>query len=1084
MNLRTPYRAALCAAVCLLASANIAHAATIVVPAGGNLQAALNAAQAGDVITLAPGATYVGNFFLPNKGAITQYITLRSAAPDSALPPAGTRMTAAFSAMLPKLRSSTNMPALRTAPAANHWKLLFIEFQANLNGYGDVIALGAGDASQTQLAQVPYALVLDRLYVHGDPVVGQKRGIALHSRDTTIINSSVTECKAIGQDSQAIGGFNGPGNYLIENNYLEGATENFLLGGADPAIPGLITTNVTFRRNHLRKPLAWRDPIIAMPAAPAARAVVGGGALAAGTYSYRVAARVAAGQENKANSSATVAVSATVAAGTTAGVNISWTPVVGAEDYVVYGRTGAQNMYWKTTTPYFTDTGAAGTAGTPVIASKWAVKNIFELKNAQDVIIEGNVFENIWVADQTGYAIIFTPRNQGGQAPWATVRRVTFQYNLVRHAAGGVNILGIDNLAPTQRANSIVVRHNVFDDLTSATWGSGSRPFILGDGPDTVTIDHNTIVSTNPALVWLYGGSVTSPAQATDAVITNNMAAHNAYGIMASNVAYGSATIAAYLPGSVVTRNVLAGGSASRYPTGNFVPTAAAWQSSFVNFAAGDYHLVASSPYKNIGTDGADLGADIGAVNAQTASALSGDNSVPAGTSPIRITTTLLPAGVMNQSYAQTLTCTGGSGPCAWQIGGSSLPAGLAFDAVAALLSGTPSQVQTGLLVVEAFDPGLPTNRATATLSITIDPPPFVVTMPTALPAHAGTPFGLTPGVSGAMGSPTWSLATGSFPSGVTMDPASGAIHGVPESWGTFTAMVQAQDSWGTNRIDAKPVVVTVAPAPLAIAPVTLSPASVMRSYQATLSASGGTGQTRWTLSAGSLPAGLSMAANGAITGTPTTVGVAAFTVQASDDGWPGNIATAALTLNVGAREIVLYASDATRVAGAWSLVSDATAAGGSRLVNPDVAAAKLGAALASPVNYFEMTFQAQAGVAYHLWMRGKADKNSWANDSAHVQFSGTVTSAGAPIYRIGTTSSTALSIEDGTNAGLAGWGWADDSYGGFASPLFFATSGPQTIRVQVREDGLSLDQIVLSAGTYFTTAPGATKNDTTRLAR
>jgi hypothetical protein len=94
------------------------------------------------------------------------------------------------------------------------------------------------------------------------------------------------------------------------------------------------------------------------------------------------------------------------------------------------------------------------------------------------------------------------------------------------------------------------------------------------------------------------------------------------------------------------------------------------------------------------------------------------------------------------------------------------------------------------------------------------------------------------------------------------------------------------------------------------------------------------------------------------------------------------------------------------------------------------------------------------------------------------------VSSGGAPVYRVGTTSSTALSIEDGTNAGLAGWGWADDSYGGFASPLFFAASGPQTLRVQVREDGLSLDQIVLSAATYFTAAPGATKNDTTRLAR
>jgi len=124
---------------------------------------------------------------------------------------------------------------------------------------GDVITLGANDSTQTidhgPDDQVPYAFILDRLYVHGDPELGQKRGIALHSRDTTIVNSWVSDCKAIGQEAQAIGGFNGPGNYVIENNYLEGSTQSFLLGGADPPIQGLVTTAVVFRHNHLSKPL-------------------------------------------------------------------------------------------------------------------------------------------------------------------------------------------------------------------------------------------------------------------------------------------------------------------------------------------------------------------------------------------------------------------------------------------------------------------------------------------------------------------------------------------------------------------------------------------------------------------------------------------------------------------------------------------------------------------------------------------------------------------------------------------------------------------------------------------------------------
>jgi len=199
----------------LLATAPAARAATIAVPAGGDLQAALNAAKPGDVITLQPGATYSGNFVLPNKGAISDYITLRSAAADNQLPRPGVRMTPAYASLLPRLKSPNSISVVRTAAAANHWKLMFIEFQANQNGYGDIVALGAGDSAQTQLSQVPYALVLDRVYVHGDPLLGQKRGISLQSKDTTIINSYVSDCKAVGQDSQAINGWNGPGPYLI-----------------------------------------------------------------------------------------------------------------------------------------------------------------------------------------------------------------------------------------------------------------------------------------------------------------------------------------------------------------------------------------------------------------------------------------------------------------------------------------------------------------------------------------------------------------------------------------------------------------------------------------------------------------------------------------------------------------------------------------------------------------------------------------------------------------------------------------------------------------------------------------------------
>jgi hypothetical protein len=105
---------------------------------------------------------------------------------------------------------------------------------------------------------VPYEIDVDRVYIHGDSVVGQKRGIALNGRAVTVRNSYISDIKYTAQDSQAIGGWNGPGPYLIENNYLEASGENFLIGGADPAIPNLVAEDVVFRRNHVAKPMTWR----------------------------------------------------------------------------------------------------------------------------------------------------------------------------------------------------------------------------------------------------------------------------------------------------------------------------------------------------------------------------------------------------------------------------------------------------------------------------------------------------------------------------------------------------------------------------------------------------------------------------------------------------------------------------------------------------------------------------------------------------------------------------------------------------------------------------------------------------------
>jgi phosphatidylserine/phosphatidylglycerophosphate/cardiolipin synthase-like enzyme len=185
-----------------------------------------------------------------------------------------------------------------------------------------------------------------------------------------------------------------------------------------------------------------------------------------------------------------------------------------------------------------------------------------------------------------------------------------------------------------------------------------------------------------------------------------------------------------------------------------------------------------------------------------------------------------------------------------------------------------------------------------------------------------------------------------------------------------------------------------------------------------------------------------------------------------------------------GAGDIVLYASDATLAMGGWGVQSDSSAAGGQKMRHPNAGAAKLTTALADPVHYFELTFDAEEDRPYRLWVRGRADNNNWGNDSVFVQFSGSVTASGSATWRIGTTSATEMNLEDCSGCGLQAWGWQDNGWGvGIMGPLiYFARTGPQTIRIQTREDGLSIDQIVLSPETYLDTSPGALKSDTTIL--
>jgi hypothetical protein len=184
--------------------------------------------------------------------------------------------------------------------------------------------------------------------------------------------------------------------------------------------------------------------------------------------------------------------------------------------------------------------------------------------------------------------------------------------------------------------------------------------------------------------------------------------------------------------------------------------------------------------------------------------------------------------------------------------------------------------------------------------------------------------------------------------------------------------------------------------------------------------------------------------------------------------------------------DVVLYASEAPVRAGSWRVVTDASAALGHRLEHPQAGAATIDPPLANPVDFVEFAVNVMPDTNYRLWLRLKGASNSGYSDSVWVQTSDTIDTAGAAVFRIGTASATRVNLQDCVGCTISGWGWQDNGYGtGVLGPaLRFETGGVQTIRIQAREDGVSIDQVVLSPATYLTRAPGALKNDTTILAK
>lgn len=536
----------------------------VLVSTAAALKSALASSKCGDTISLAAGTTFTGTFVLPAKNCDdNHWIVIRTNAPDSALPPEGTRITPCYAgvASLPG-RPAFACPAPKNvlakialnqegsgpivlANGANHYRLLGLEITRT---QPKVIVYNLINQEQNGVAD---HVVLDRVWIHGTAQDETTRGIMLSgSTYFAIVDSYFSDFHCVSVtgdcgDAQAIGGGLGDaamGPYKISNNFLEAAAENIIFGGGPATVA---PTDIEVRGNHMFKPMTWQK-----------------------------------GNPN-----------------------------------FVGGRDG----------------------------HPFTVKNLFELKNAQRVLLEGNIMDDTWGGfSQVGFALLLTPKNQAGASgtsvcPACLVTDVTFRYNLVRHVGSGMQIANaISATGGVPRDGQRYSIHDViFEDIDATAYnGTGVLAQVTTDkgAPllQSVHISHVTAISLRTLLV--IGDNKSSPKM-PNFVFSNNITNAGIFPFVSGPGGSGDCTyqvvavnmLNACFSDYVFTNNAIIappkGVPPKDWPAGNFFATTAA-TILFANSAVvnPNYVLLPSSPYKNAGTDGKDLGADVAAVSAAVAS--------------------------------------------------------------------------------------------------------------------------------------------------------------------------------------------------------------------------------------------------------------------------------------------------------------------------------------------------------------------------------------------------------------------------------------------------------------------------------
>ena len=265
----------------------------------------------------------------------------------------------------------------------------------------------------------------------------------------------------------------------------------------------------------------------------------------------------------------------------------------------------------------------------------------------------------------------------------------------------------------------------------------------------------------------------------------------------------------------------------------------------------------------------------------------------------ITVTNPGVNVGTAGTPFSQTFTQSGGNGTIVWSETGA-LPSGISLNTSTGDLFGTTSQVGSFPITVTATDAnGCQGTGTTYTLAINCQT--VTVTNPGQTSVQAGVALDVAFTAGGILGTATWSETGDALPSGISLDSATGHLHGTTSSIGTFNIIVKATDTNGCFGTSAYTLSVTCPTITVTRNPSGAFPAGIFNTAYTGQSviATGGSGSYTYAVTSGALPTGLSLSPAGAISGTPTATGLFNFAVTATDTASSCTGTSATLSISI-----------------------------------------------------------------------------------------------------------------------------------------------------------------------------------------